>query len=39
MRHLARLAADAPRGAFEDAAALAALCLMVAAGFALTGLV
>ena len=33
MRTLARLAADAPRHAIEDAAGLAALCLMVAAAF------
>ena len=38
MRTLARLAADAPRHALEDAAALAALCLMVAAVFAAPGL-
>ena len=38
MNALARIAADAPRSALEDAAGLAALCLMVAAGFAMTGL-
>ena len=38
MKTLASIAADAPRTALEDAAALAALCLMAVAGFAATGL-
>ncbi len=39
MRMLARIAADAPRHALEDAAGLAALCLMVAVGFSVTALI
>jgi hypothetical protein len=39
MRLIARLAADAPRHAVEDAAGLAALVLMMAAVFSLTALV
>jgi hypothetical protein len=38
MRTLARIAADAPRHAVEDAAGLAALCLMVAAAFSLSAI-
>ena len=39
MKTLARLAASAPADAAEDAIGLAALCLIVATGFAATGLV
>ena len=41
MKHLARIAFSddaAPQGALEDALGLAALCLMVLAGFAATSL-
>ena len=39
MKTFARFAASAPADAVEDALGLAALCLIVATGFAATGLV
>jgi hypothetical protein len=38
MKTIARLAAQTPRGAAEDALGLAALCLMIAVGFSAASL-